>query len=229
MTDHAGAEMTEAIAALSLFVAGAGILLLAARDRRSGRARLPPIRPSTTRRAIVGVAAALSLGAAAIHFAAGPEHVEELGDLGLGFYWAAIFQAGWALAYLARPHPTLAWIGIAGNAAIVLAWAWTRTVGLPVGADAGHAEAIGVPDLIATLFQLGLVAILLVGVTSRDRIASRRAAVANGTVAAIPMIGIVFLATTLAVSITIGSGGHHGGHDSDRDPAGSHSAGRVAH
>ena len=52
------------------------------------------------------IVAALALGAAAIHVAAGPAHVEALGDLGLGFYWVAIFQAAIGIGFLAAGAST---------------------------------------------------------------------------------------------------------------------------
>ena len=232
MTDPAGHEAIQALAALILSLAGAAILVLAARDRRAAPGRTWPAASSAVmppRDAAVGILVALSLGAAAIHLAAAPEHIEELGDVGLGFYWAAVFQAVWALAYWTRPSRMVAWIGIAGNAAIVVAWVWTRTIGLPIGPNAGHPEAIGFPDGLATLLQLGLVALLLVrgGVAGRRvpvRIA--RLAAPNATVISVPLVGVVFLATTLAVSIAAG-GDHAVAGDPGHYPAG-HLSGRTA-
>jgi len=238
MTIHAGHETVEALAALILSLAGAVILLLAARDRRSrgGSSPLerppagpPAAGPPAAGQAVVCTAVTLSLGAAAIHLAAGPEHIGGLGELGFGFYAAALFQAGWALAYLARPRTTVAWIGIAGNAAIIAAWAWTRTIGLPVGPEAGHPEAVGIPDAVATILQLGLVALLLAHRTApRGRViaALARTAAANATVMVVPLIGIVFLATTIAVSIE--AGGDHGAPGEAGHPImGSHIAGQA--
>src|SRR3982751_3103984 len=74
---------------------------------------------------------ALSLGAAAIHLAAAPEHLEELGLLGIGFPLAATLQAAWAAAWWIRPTNGNASLGIALHGAIALAWAWSRGVGLP--------------------------------------------------------------------------------------------------
>jgi predicted branched-subunit amino acid permease len=161
---------------------------------------------------------ALSLGAAAIHLAAGPSHVEELGDLGLGFYWAALFQAAWAAAYAARSGTprssrSLAWIGIAGSLAISSAWVWSRTLGLPVGPEAWRPEAIGIPDAVATTFQVllaGWLAWELAFVTRSSTPARRLRSGSAAMVAGVPIIGIVFLATTLAVA-GVAAGHDHGG------------------
>jgi hypothetical protein len=120
------------------------------------------------------VLAALSMGAAAIHLAAGPAHVEALGDLGLGFYWAALFQGGVALGLLragaAGPGPWLWRIALAGSLAISAAWLVSRTVGLPL--VPGGAEPVGTADLVATLLQL-LTVIGLVGWTHSVGISSK--------------------------------------------------------
>jgi len=59
------------------------------------------------RRPLWVVGAALSIGAGVIHFAFGPEHVEELGLLGYSFYLSGALQVGWAAVLgflLVRPR-----------------------------------------------------------------------------------------------------------------------------
>ncbi len=215
MTVHAGHDTIEAIAAVVLWLAGVVALASAVRDGRAGRGKVAPFSPAdggpAARRAVLTVVAALSLGAAMIHLAAAPKHVEELGDIGLGFYLAALFQAGWVVTFLAHPSARRAAIGIAGNAAITIVWIWTRTVGLRFGADTGQPESIGVPDAVATALQVGLILLLGAGLARRPRrMVDLRAAAASGaTVVAVPLVGIVFLATTLAVSVAVG--GQHAG------------------
>ena len=110
MTGHAAHAAIESAAAVVLVLTGALFLAVAAHQRRVVALGVPtgtgpgttPIERPLALSIPVAVAVALSLGAAAIHLAAGPSHVEELGDLGLGFYWAALFQAGWAVAYAVR-------------------------------------------------------------------------------------------------------------------------------
>lgn len=225
MTGHGSHAAIETLAAFVLVVTGAIVLALAAHQRRHALvvgvpSAVPPAsaEPGDPGRLSVpgAVVVALSLGAAAIHLAAGPPHVEELGDLGLGFYWAALFQGGWAMAYAARSARStrpLAWVGIAGSLAISAAWLWSRTLGLPVGPDAWRPEAIGVPDAVATTFQLLLAAWLaweLPPVSRSWAILRRLRSGSTAMVAGVPIIGIVFLATTLAVAG--GAAGHdHGG------------------
>jgi hypothetical protein len=229
MGGHGSHAAIEAVAAFLLVVGGAVVLALAAHQRRraiagGGTVALAIRAPTSASTSVAAViAVALSIGAAVIHLAAGPAHVEELGDLGLGFYWAALFQAGWAIAYLARPTRHVAAVGIAGSLAISAAWAWSRAVGLPVGAEAWQPEAIGVPDAIATAFQVLLAALLAVTWARAPRVAvvvGRLRPVASNLVTGVPVVGIVFLATALAV----GSAGSGHGHGGPTESAGSHAS-----
>lgn len=106
--------------------------------------------------------AALSVGAAAIHFAVIPEHLAEWWAFGLAFAVLGWFQVLWPFAYLERPSRGLSWLAILANLATVIVWAWSRTAGLPVGPEPGMPEPIGAPDLVATVFEVALVAGLLV-------------------------------------------------------------------
>jgi hypothetical protein len=227
MTGHGAHAAIEMIAAVVLVLSGGLVLALAARRRLAlgpGVASPPSASAWTApRRAIslpAAVAVALSLGAAAIHLAAGPSHVGALGDLGLGFYWAALFQGGWAVSWLAQRSRSVAWVGIAGNLAIVGAWLGSRTVGLPIGPEAWRPESIGVPDLTALVFQLLLVAILSLELARGGALATIGRRIgrpgSSGLVAGVPIVGILFLATTLAVATAAGGHAHdqtalHGG------------------
>jgi len=122
------------------------------------------------------VGAALSIGAGVIHFALGPEHVVELGPLGYGFYVSGALQVGWAAVLaLALVIPRgrgealafrrLADAGIAINAAILAAWAFSRVIGLPAGEMPWTPEAIGRPDAVAGALE----AVLVVGLVGSLR------------------------------------------------------------
>lgn len=151
------------------------------------------------------LAVALSLGGAAIHLAAAPGHIEELGFLGWGFLAAAAFQIAWPLGYAVRPSRAMWLIGVGGNAAILVAWSWSRTVGLPVGPFAGRPEAIGVPDVASVIFEVLVIALLLVRAAPvSDRIVdSVRRASSVAVIASVPAIGAIFLATALAATLAL--------------------------
>ena len=167
-------------------------------------------------RAQIALASALSLGAAAIHLAAGPAHVESIGDIGLGFYWAALLQGGFAVVLLrGSVSRRLAWTGIALNVALIAAWAWSRLVGLP-GVPDGP-EAVGLADGTAVVLQLALVGLLASCVRRIDtkRIGDRLEAPARSFAAArfAMLIGVVLMSTTLAVADAASGHEHDEGHD----------------
>src|SRR4051812_7916663 len=166
---HAGHDTIETIVAAIVVIGGAIFIAMAyrARPARSGPAASSSHRAvgadaPTVSQSLQWVMAGLSAGAAVIHLVAAPGHYRELGDLGAGFLIAAAFQAWWAVRCVGRPSRVLVLIGIVGNLAIVAAWAWTRTVGLPIGEFAGAAEPIGFPDAACAAFELLLVALLVV-------------------------------------------------------------------
>lgn len=109
--------------------------------------------------AIVRTAVALlSTGAALIHFAVLWEHLEEYWPKGAFFAILASLQLAWAGLVLSRPSRPLILAGVVGNTAVVAVWLLSRTVGLPLGPDAGVPEPVGLADALATLFELLLVA-----------------------------------------------------------------------
>jgi len=120
--------------------------------------------------------ARLSAAAAAIHSAVSAEHFEEAFIYGAFFLAASSAQAGWAVVIAYRPNRALLLVGAAGNAAIIVLWILTRTVGLPVGPQPWHPEAIGTLDLISTLLELAIV------LCAATLIARRTALAASDTV-----------------------------------------------
>jgi hypothetical protein len=120
--------------------------------------------------------ALLSAAAAAIHSAVSAEHFEEAFIYGAFFLAASSAQAGWAVVVAYRPNRALLLVGAVGNAAIIVLWILTRTVGLPVGPRPWHPEAIGPLDLISTLLELAIV------LCAATLIARRTALAASDTV-----------------------------------------------
>jgi hypothetical protein len=107
------------------------------------------------------VVALLSIGAAVIHFAVIAQHFDEWWLTGLFFLSIAPFQLAWGLLVLIRPSARAYVVGALANALIVVTWIVSRTSGVPIGPQAGEAEAIGFPDALATAFEIVLVAILV--------------------------------------------------------------------
>ena len=215
---HGAHETIEVIAAVLVVIGGAIFTVLSFRTRpaRSGPAAFPAsesgsggVDPSAAR-SLVLMMAGLSGGAAVIHLAAAPSHYAELGDLGAGFLISAAFQGWWALRCLAGPSRRAIDLGIVVNVGIVAAWAWTRTVGLPIGEFAGRAEPIGLPDGASVAFELLLVALLVARRLGDDLgLGSRRAGRSVAAVAVVPVLGLVVLVTSLA-TVAIADGLDHG-------------------
>ena len=103
--------------------------------------------------------AALSAGAAVIHFVMVPSHMDEWAAEGVAFALAGAFQLVTAVLIVRRPTRPLLWATLLVNAAMIGAWVVTRTAGSPWGPHAGHAESMSIVDLTAVAFEATLVAL----------------------------------------------------------------------
>lgn len=126
-------------------------------------------------RILVYAGALLMLGAAIIHAAVVPEHLQEYLLYGLFFIAACAAQAALALVLLAAPSRRLFIAGLAGALGLLALWATSRTVGLPLGPD-GHwqPETMGFPDTIASLLEMVAAALFLLLIVRRQRIRTSR-------------------------------------------------------
>ncbi len=107
------------------------------------------------------LAAFLSLIAALAHFWVMPEHFAEWWGYGAFFLVVACAQALYALLLLRERSSRLLWAGLLGNLAIIVLWAWTRTVGIPFfGPHAGEVEDIGAIDIVSKVVEALLIAVL---------------------------------------------------------------------
>src|SRR5690348_15813280 len=113
---------------------------------------------ATARPYLAGGLAALSAGAAAIHFAVVFEHFTEYVLYGVFFLIISWAQAIWAAVVLWRPSKLWLWLGIAGNATIVAVYFASRLTGLPFGPDKGHTESFGALDLVSVILEVALIA-----------------------------------------------------------------------
>jgi hypothetical protein len=159
--------------------------------------------------------AALSAGAGAIHFAVAGGHF----DVGWwhGFFFAVVawLQLSWAAAIVVRPTRPLLAAGVIINTGVIITWAMSRTVGVPIGPDAWTSEPVSLADGLATGFEAGLVLLSLV-VLFRPAFAQRSLA---------PRLGFAGLGTTglvIAVVSTVAltpsfASDHHGGHGAEGD------------
>ncbi len=148
--------------------------------------------PVTARPLLLGAMAAFSAGAAVIHFAVTFEHFSEYSLYGVFFLvlaWAQLiwpvvlialpfltwapararparFPAGWSRSGLtplaARRVAAWLWLGIAGNAGVLVIYFSSRSIGLPIGPDTTTVEAWGGLDLVCSIEEILLVAIAAV-------------------------------------------------------------------
>lgn len=151
--------------AILISLAGVALVPLAFLSARHGRIGLAEGSRGERALAAVGaapvVAALMSIGAATVHFAVIAQHFDEWWLTGMFFLTIAVFQLGWGLLVLLRPSALVYLAGAAVNALIVLTWIVSRTTGVPVGPEAGEAEAVGFPDTLSTAFEVALVVILV--------------------------------------------------------------------
>jgi hypothetical protein len=109
----------------------------------------------------------------------------------------AAFQLGWPVLLLLRPSRG-ALIGGAGvNAAFVVLWVLSRTVGIPVGPHPWVAEPVGVADTIAAGAEGAIV------IAAACLLLARRSAIAAGALARMAPL----LASVMFFSVLYGVGG----------------------
>jgi hypothetical protein len=151
--------------------------------------------------------AALSIAAAAIHFAVMGEHFAEYLAFGVFFSVVAWFQALWAVGVIVRPSRRLLLLGLVGNALVVLVWLSSRTIGLPIGSEAGAEDAAFV-DVLATVLEIGIVAgTAMLVLRGRPTPSVRGLPVRLGLAG---LVVVLALLTTWSVAIDAISGGEHG-------------------
>jgi hypothetical protein len=119
---------------------------------------------STARPLLLGALAALSVGAAAIHFAVIFEHFDEYSLYGVFFLVLAWAQLVWpavlvALSLAARWLAAWLWLGIVGNAIVLVIYFSSRSIGLPIGPDTKTVEAWGGLDLVCSIEEILLIVI----------------------------------------------------------------------
>ncbi|MGZ4435179.1 MAG: hypothetical protein ACXVW7_16365, partial [Trebonia sp.] len=156
--------------------------------------------PATVPLYLLGGLAALSVGAAAIHFAVVFEHFAEYTLYGVFFLVISWAQLIWPAVLLWRPSRLWLSLGIAGNAVIIVVYMLSRTTGLPFGPDLHSPESVGALDVVSCVLEFGLIvgcAALLWRPSLADRPVARRGAVAS--VAALVAVPVVVIAATTAV------------------------------
>ena len=218
-------ELAEQVAALVLLGVGLYVLpasWLARRKAPTGpvAAGQPAARfdPTTIDSAARALAATLALGAAVIHLALTPAHLHDSLPYGLAFAAVAAVQVAIAALALSGRLVRVRRPAFLITAAIIGAWLVSRIFGLPLGPAHWQPEPVGLADAMATGFEAGLLAVLILVTPARlCRIpGSRMRQVAS--VAIIPVVGILgTVALLVAVSVSAGSSDGHD-HSAAREP-----------
>ena len=147
------------------------------------------------------IAATCSIGAAVIHVVVVPEHAEEYLPAGIFFAVLAAFQLGWAVVWLRTQSDWLAVLGLAVNFATITLWVWSRTIGFPLGAEPGGVEPVGYRDVLATVLEVVLAAVLVATLSERraPRIRELRLSAQDAFVATGLAISAVLIFSSVAV------------------------------
>jgi hypothetical protein len=153
--------------------------------------------------------AALSLGAAFVHFAVMGEHFDESTAHGMFFAVAAWLQLAFALGVVLRPSRQMLWFGALLNLAIIGAWLVSRVWGVPFGTETWTPEPAAFPDVLSTIFE-GLIVAGCLGVIT-GYLGVRRLSQSI----TLPIVGalgatVVILSTISLVPSVAGEGHHHG-------------------
>jgi hypothetical protein len=153
--------------------------------------------------------ASLSFGAAAVHVAVIGAHFREFWLFGLFFVIVATVQVLWGVLVLVHPSARIYALGALGTSLLVLVWVASRTVGVPVGPEAGSPEQVGVLDSVATGFEVLIVASALT--LTRTRLArlalSPSALVLGSAGAALAVVSATTVSFAVVFSRSRGAGG----------------------
>jgi signal transduction histidine kinase len=126
----------------------------AAQARQRPRPRSPAADPLPP----TWLVAVCSVGAAAVHAAVVGDHFRVSAPEGWFFVACAHAQLAWGVLVARRPGRALVLCGLVGNALIVVVWAGSRTVGLPLGPVPWRPETVGHLDVLATVLEAVVVA-----------------------------------------------------------------------
>jgi hypothetical protein len=164
---------------------------------------VPAARSFTAVQELVLVAALLVFASSFIHAAVIADHFEESWLFGAFVVAVTCLQAAWTVLIYGDPlNRGMLLAGAVGNGALVVVWAISRTVGVPVGPQPWHPEAVGVADVLSTLDELATVVLVAAALLVRGPEASIPPAYRR--IAAM-VAGPLFLYSTLAAF----GGGHH--------------------
>jgi hypothetical protein len=144
------------------------------------QARAAADRPATLPRGgwLWATAAASVLGASG-HLAVIDEHFHEAVLYGVFFLVLTIVQFGWAAWLLRRPTLPVLFAGAAASVLVALLWLATRTVGIPLGPEAGEKEGFGALDIACSAAEVAVAVCAVLVVRTLGSRSARRPAFAH--------------------------------------------------
>jgi hypothetical protein len=162
----------------------------------------------TVGRYLCWLLAALSAGAAFIHFAVSGEHYDLSWLHGSFFAAIAWLQLAFAVGVILRPNRRLLVAGVVLNAGIIGVWAMSRIWGVPIGPEAWTPETVGLADVLSSAFEAGIVALSL-AVIVRPALASQRLRPAVGLPGVSAAALGVAVVSSMAVAPAFAAGHSH--------------------
>ena len=90
-----------------------------------------------------------------LHLLATPLYFGEWLGYGMIFFTVAVLQVIYSMVLgVNPPQRTILWVGIAGNALIVVVWLITRTLGVPMGPMAGEVLPVDLLDGLTQVLEV---------------------------------------------------------------------------
>ena len=176
--------------AVHIGLVGAPALLLVGLRMADRRARTKAATPggdsSAPRKDLrLTTIAALSASAGLLHATVIQEHLKEYWLFGAFFIIAASLQVVWAVMVFRGVGRRWILAGAVGNAAVVLLWWASRTIGLPFGPTPWRPEAFGLINIAVSVIEVAVVALCVArlsenAVSSAENPTPEQAEVASG-------------------------------------------------
>ena len=171
---------------------------------RRGQAR-PKEGTPRERSQTIATACAISAAAGVIHAVAMVDHFDHHWLYGVFFLVVTYFQVLWAVWVYRHPGDRRALTaGTIASVSIIAVWVVSRTVGTPVGPDAGNPESIGAMDVVATLDQLVLAGLLVTILKPAGQLARRMAWISGAPAV---RLGVMLCSASLFATL-LGSHSH---------------------
>jgi hypothetical protein len=143
--------------------------------------------------------AILSATTAVIHFAVAGAHFQEYWAFGVFMLVVAWLQLLWAAGLVIKPTTSLLWAGAIVDAAVIIVYIGTRTVGDVIGPTPRAVEPVGLGDVLCTVLEAIMVAgCLWLLASTRDPWVPRR------LLATVPAVTGTAAAVMLSIALVAG-------------------------